>query len=89
MLGTAKRGVVLGNIDGKCCAFCGVVVLSFCPMRKLLQFKLYSFLSSKWGMTFCVVGLFVTLNAFFQIVQLLLNPPTGICYNIGIVTCSH
>lgn len=47
--------------------------VSILKMRKLLQLKMYSFLSSRWGMTFCVVGLFVTLNTFFQIVQLLVS----------------
>eukprot|EP01116_Phalansterium_solitarium_P014565 TRINITY_DN3229_c0_g1_i1.p2 TRINITY_DN3229_c0_g1~~TRINITY_DN3229_c0_g1_i1.p2 ORF type:complete len:1966 (-),score=685.19 TRINITY_DN3229_c0_g1_i1:6465-12362(-) len=33
-------------------------------MKKLLQFKLYSLLSSKCGMALCVLGCFVTINMF-------------------------
>jgi len=40
---------------------------------KLLQFKFYSFLSSRWGMALCIVGAFVTFNTVFQLLTFMAN----------------
>eukprot|EP01113_Clastostelium_recurvatum_P003511 TRINITY_DN1152_c0_g1_i5.p1 TRINITY_DN1152_c0_g1~~TRINITY_DN1152_c0_g1_i5.p1 ORF type:complete len:1635 (-),score=329.21 TRINITY_DN1152_c0_g1_i5:43-4947(-) len=40
-------------------------------MRKVFQLKFYSFLSSRWGMTCCVIGAFVSFNTIFQILSVI------------------
>jgi hypothetical protein len=42
-------------------------------LAKLIQRRIYTFLSSKWGMVLLVVGAIITVNSFFQLVYLLLS----------------
>ncbi|KAK5580536.1 hypothetical protein RB653_000556 [Dictyostelium firmibasis] len=37
---------------------------------KLIQFKLFSFLSSRFGMLFCIIGVFISFNTILQLVLL-------------------
>eukprot|EP01133_Synstelium_polycarpum_P003476 gene3476-3966_t len=38
---------------------------------KALQFKFYSFLSSRWGMAMCIIGAFISFNTVFQLVSIM------------------
>ena len=42
-------------------------------LSKLIQRRIYTFLSSKWGMVVLVVGAIVALYPFFQLVYLILS----------------
>ena len=42
-------------------------------MKKLLQLKLYSLLSTKWGMAIFVIGLFFTFNSILQLMTVLVQ----------------
>jgi len=48
-------------------------------MRKIFQMKLYSLLSTKWGMALIVIGLFFSFNSFFQFLQFLIIQNTPTC----------
>jgi hypothetical protein len=43
-------------------------------MRKLIQLKLYSLLSTKWGTALFVIGLFFTVNSLLQIMRAVVPP---------------
>eukprot|EP01114_Cavostelium_apophysatum_P003574 TRINITY_DN1353_c0_g2_i5.p1 TRINITY_DN1353_c0_g2~~TRINITY_DN1353_c0_g2_i5.p1 ORF type:complete len:1245 (+),score=388.40 TRINITY_DN1353_c0_g2_i5:191-3925(+) len=42
-------------------------------MRKILQMKLYSLLSTKWGMALLLIGLFFSFNSLLQFLMLLIS----------------
>jgi hypothetical protein len=51
-------------------------------MKKLLQLKLYSFLSTKWGFAVFLIGLFITFNSMLQLMAVLLQQqplPPSMC----------
>jgi hypothetical protein len=42
-------------------------------MRKLVQLKLYSFLSTKWGLSVFVIGLFLMVISALQLLRVVIE----------------
>jgi len=49
-------------------------------MKKIFQMKLYSLLSTKWGMALLLIGLFITFNTFLQFATLFFGQAGIFCF---------